>query len=72
LRCLEPAPPPTSRPERILLTGGLAASSLLTGWIQERVGFLAPVEVWPEVGEMKALALGALKVLQGKEEAKEY
>lgn len=59
-------------PERILVTGGLAYSSLLTGWIQERVGFLAPVEVWPEVGEMEALARGALRVLNGEDEAKEY
>jgi butyrate kinase len=59
-------------PERILITGGLACSSLLTGWIQERVGFLAPVEVWPEVGEMEALARGALRVLNGEDEAKEY
>jgi butyrate kinase len=58
--------------ERILLTGGLAASSLLTGWIRERVDFLAPVEVWSEVGEMEALAKGALRVLTGEEEAKEY
>jgi butyrate kinase len=33
---------------------------------------LAPVEVWPEVEEMKALALGALRVLQGEIQAKEY
>ncbi len=58
--------------ERILLTGGLAASDLLVGWIRERVAFLAPVEVWPEVEEMKALALGALRVLRGEDEAKEY
>ena len=58
--------------ERILLTGGLAASDLLVDWIQERVRFMAPVEVWPEVGEMEALARGALLVLTGKDEAKEY
>jgi butyrate kinase len=58
--------------ERILLTGGLASSALLTGWIRERVGFLAPVEIVPEVGEMNALAQGALRVLRGEEEAKEY
>lgn len=58
--------------EKILLTGGLAASQLLAGWIRERVRFLATVEVWPEVGEMKALALGALRVLTGEIEAKEY
>jgi butyrate kinase len=58
--------------ERILLTGGLARSEPLTGWIRERVAFLAPVEVWPEVEEMRALALGALRVLSGEDEAKEY
>jgi butyrate kinase len=58
--------------ERILLTGGLASSALLTGWIRERVAFLAPVEIVPEVGEMRALAQGALRVLRGDEEAKEY
>ena len=58
--------------ERILLTGGLAASEMLVGWIRERVEFMAPVEVWPEVGEMEALAKGALRVLTGRDEAKEY
>lgn len=58
--------------ERILLTGGLARSLLLVSWIRDRVSFLAPVEVWPEVEEMRALALGALRVLKGEEPAKEY
>ena len=58
--------------ERILLTGGLAGSPLLTGWIRDRVTFLAPVEVWPEVEEMKAMALGALRVLKGEALAMEY
>ncbi|MFC1575856.1 butyrate kinase, partial [Gemmatimonadota bacterium] len=58
--------------ERVFLTGGLAASRLLTDWIRERVSFVAPVEIWPEVGEMKALALGALRVLRGDDQAKEY
>ena len=58
--------------DSILLTGGLAGSHLLTGWIRDRVAFLAPVEVWPEIEEMRALALGALRALTGEEEAKEY
>ncbi len=58
--------------DRILLTGGLAASQRLTGWIRYRVEFIAPVEVWPEVEEMRALAQGALRVLRGDEAAKEY
>lgn len=58
--------------ERILLTGGLSSSEILTGWIRERVSFLAPVQVYPEVEEMKALALGALRVLRGQDPGKEY
>ena len=58
--------------EKILLTGGLASSQMFVGWIRERVSFLAPSEVWPEVEEMKALALGALGVLTGEIRAKEY
>lgn len=58
--------------DKVLLTGGLASSGLLTGWIRDRVSFLAPVEVFPEVEEMKALALGALRILQGEAPAKEY
>ena len=57
---------------KILLTGGLASSALLMTWIRERVAFLAPVEVWPEVEEMRALALGGLRVLEGEEEARVY
>jgi butyrate kinase len=60
------------RVQRILLTGGLASSGMLMGWIRERVGFLAPVEVWPEIEEMKALALGCLRALRGDEVAEEY
>jgi butyrate kinase len=58
--------------EAILITGGLAGSSLLTGWIRDRVSFLAPVEILPQIEEMRALALGATEVLSGKAEAKTY
>ncbi|MGB9858468.1 MAG: butyrate kinase [Moorellaceae bacterium] len=58
--------------DRIALTGGLAHSRLLTGWITERVTFIAPVEVYPGGFEMEALALGCLRVLRGEEQAKEY
>jgi len=58
--------------DEVLLSGGLAGSSLFTGWVRERVAFGAPVEGWPEVEEMGALAEGALRVLGGKEKAKEY
>lgn len=56
----------------IILTGGVARSALLTGWIAERVGFIAPVEVVPGENEMEALALGALRVLRGEEAARDF
>jgi len=58
--------------EKILITGGLAASDMLLGWITDRVSSIAPVEVCPEVEEMKALSLGALRALQGQTQVKEY
>ena len=56
----------------ILLTGGFAYDKMLMGWIEEYVGFLAPVHVYPGEDEMLALAQGAMRVLTGKEEAKVY
>jgi butyrate kinase len=56
----------------ICLTGGLANSSMLVKWIEERVKWIAEVKVYPGEEEMKALALGALRVMRGEEEAKEY
>jgi len=56
----------------IILTGGMAYSKRLTGWIEDRVKFLAPVVIIPGEKEMSALALGGLRVLDGKEEAKRY
>ncbi|MBD3370412.1 butyrate kinase [Candidatus Fermentibacteria bacterium] len=56
----------------IVLTGGVANDPRFTGWIEERVGFLAPVLVFPGEMEMDALALGALRVLEGREEAQTY
>lgn len=56
----------------VVLTGGLAASHRLTSLINDRVQFIAPVLVYAGDDEMKALALGALRVLQGIEKAKDY
>lgn len=60
------------RVDRIVLTGGLAHSSLLTGWIAEQVAWIAPVAVYPGEDEMAALAAGALRVLRGEEPAGTY
>jgi butyrate kinase len=58
--------------DRIILTGGLAYSKMLTGWIIDRVKFLAPVEIVPGEREMQALANGGLRVLSGAEKIKNY
>lgn len=56
----------------IILTGGIAYSTMFTSWIKERVKFIAPVEIMAGENEMEALALGALRVLNNEEKAHEY
>lgn len=58
--------------DAIVLTGGIAHSKMLTGWIIERVEFIAPVLVYPGEDEMTALAEGGLRVLRGEEKVKVY
>lgn len=58
--------------DAIVVTGGLATSMLLVNWIKGRVQFIAPILVHPGEHELEALALGALRVLRGEEEPKEY
>ena len=58
--------------DAIFITGGLAHSDLLVGWIKERTDWIAPVLVYPGEDELLALAQGALRVLQGEERAREY
>ena len=58
--------------DAIFLTGGLAHSELLVGWIEERIAWVAPVLVLPGQDEMLALAQGALRVLTGQEAAMHY
>jgi butyrate kinase len=56
----------------VVLTGGLARSEMLTGWIKKYIRKLARVCVFPGEDELGALAMGALRVLRGEEEAKDY
>jgi butyrate kinase len=58
--------------DQILLTGGIANSHLVTEQIVKRVSFLAPVRVMPGENEMLGLAMGAERLLQGRETIKEY
>ncbi len=58
--------------DAIILTGGVARSQMLTDRIKEYVSFIAPVAVLPGENEMKALALGGLRLLSGEETARQY
>ena len=58
--------------DRIVLTGGIAHSGYVVREVGRMTAFLAPIEVVAGEFEMVALALGALRVLRGQEEAKEY
>ena len=56
----------------IVISGGIAYDSTFTGWIRERVEFIAPVMVYPGEMEMEALARGGLRILREEEEARTY
>lgn len=58
--------------DAIILTGGIAHDGEFINWIKERVGFIAPVKVYPGEFEMIALAQGVLRVLRGQEGARVY
>jgi butyrate kinase len=58
--------------DRIVLTGGCAHSKLLTGWIEERVSFIAPVRILPGADELATLAHAALRILRGEEMERVY
>jgi len=58
--------------DAILLTGGIAHDRETVAEIKERIGFLAPVVIYPGEDELLALAQGALRVLRGEEKEKVY
>jgi butyrate kinase len=59
--------------DAILLTGGMARSPKLVSELTRLTAALGcPVKVYPGENEMAALAKGALRVLSGREAAKDY
>jgi len=58
--------------DSIILTGGIAYSEKVVKNIKARVSFIAPITVYPGEDELLALAEGAIRVLRGEEEGKEY
>ena len=58
--------------DRIIVTGGIAYNKEVVDKMEERAGFIAPFTVYPGEDELLALAQGALRVLNGQEEAMKY
>lgn len=58
--------------DAIILTGKLAERKSFTAKISDRIHWIADIFVQPGENELLALAEGALRVLRGEEEAKEY
>ncbi|MCD7950794.1 MAG: butyrate kinase [Erysipelotrichaceae bacterium] len=58
--------------DAILLGGGLVYSEDLVNQISQTCGFIAPVYAYPGEFEMEAMASGAIRVLNGEEELKQY
>lgn len=59
--------------DAIVFTGGLAYDKeFMLKWLTDYVSFIAPILVFPGGDEERALAMGALRVLRGLEQAKNY
>ncbi|MDP2173439.1 MAG: butyrate kinase [Candidatus Cloacimonadaceae bacterium] len=58
--------------DAIFLSGGLVYNKLVVDEIRKRTEFIAPLHLFPGEKEMEALCMGAVRVLSGLEEAKEY
>ena len=58
--------------DAILITGGMAHNPYLTGEVKKRVGFIAPVLIFPGEDEMRALAQNGSLLLSGKISARKY
>lgn len=56
----------------IVLTGELANSKILTAFIMSKVAWIADVFVYPGEYDVQALNEGALRVLRGEEQPKQY
>lgn len=64
--------PVAGKVDRIILTGGISHSKMLTDYISNLVSWIAPVEIMAGEYEMEALAAGALRVLRGEEKLQNF
>lgn len=58
--------------DKIIITGGIAYSKMMTELIKDYVSFIAPVVIVPGENEIESLALGGLRVVRGEETAREF
>ena len=58
--------------DQIIVTGGIAYGTEVIDSLKKMAGFIAPFTVYPGEDELLALAQGALRVMNGEEEAKIY
>ncbi|MGN0983808.1 MAG: butyrate kinase [Gemmiger sp.] len=58
--------------DQIILTGGIAYAQLTRDKLTESLGWIAPITVYPGEDELLALCQGALRVMNGEEQAKVY
>ncbi len=58
--------------DQIIVTGGIAYNADVVDALRERAGWIAPFTVYPGEDELLALAQGALRVMNGEEEAMVY
>jgi len=56
--------------DSVLMTGGMAHSPGMVGRLRRQVEWIAPVTVFPGEDELRALADGAFRVLDGEEDVK--
>jgi butyrate kinase len=57
------------RVDAVLLTGGMAFSERLVGRLRMYIEWIAPITVYPGEDELRAIAEGVFRVLNGEEQA---
>jgi butyrate kinase len=58
--------------DAIFMSGGLVYNPDLVKHIEDRVSFIAKLHIYPGEKEMEALSQGAVRVMKGLEEARDY
>ncbi|MFP5276353.1 MAG: butyrate kinase [Acidobacteriota bacterium] len=58
--------------DAVLLTGGMAYSERLLSVLRPQIDWIAPLTIYPGEDELRALADGVFRVLDGEEEARRY